>query len=267
VVALFVSVLLASLLGSLHCAGMCGAFLAIAMSDTGVPAWRLSTMYHLGRLTTYLALGVLAGGLGGTVNLAGSIAGMQRSAAALSAAVILVFGVLTLMRHFGYSRARVGFPPVLLRISEAGHRAAMSLPGDSRAMSIGLLTTLLPCGWLYAFVGVAAGSASMTLGPAIMFTFWLGTLPVMAAMSVGARSLVGPLQRFAPVVASISLIAMGGLTLVHRSDGLGDLPASMRLLFVDRPSARSAGELTGMVQAAGDVPVCHAPAVAKGAGQ
>ena len=59
--ALVVAVFLASALGSLHCVGMCGAFLAIAFTD--VPSagrWRLSVAYHGGRLVTYTALGVAA---------------------------------------------------------------------------------------------------------------------------------------------------------------------------------------------------------------
>ena len=56
-IALIGAVLVASLLGSLHCAGMCGAFVAFAV--IGSPGHQpsrvaLNTAYNLGRLITYL---------------------------------------------------------------------------------------------------------------------------------------------------------------------------------------------------------------------
>jgi uncharacterized protein len=67
VIALVAAIFLASLLGSLHCAGMCGAFVAIACGRLGNDRsdWRdavaLQTAYHGGRLLTYVTLGMFAG--------------------------------------------------------------------------------------------------------------------------------------------------------------------------------------------------------------
>jgi sulfite exporter TauE/SafE len=57
--------------GALHCAPMCGPFVLAQSVGTrkGGPGARLSEVallpYHLGRLTTYAALGALSGALGG----------------------------------------------------------------------------------------------------------------------------------------------------------------------------------------------------------
>jgi len=60
---LILAIFAASVLGSLHCAGMCGAFVAIAVQDRG--NWRrhasLQAAYHGGRLASYLSLGIAAG--------------------------------------------------------------------------------------------------------------------------------------------------------------------------------------------------------------
>ena len=65
--AMLLSVFLASILGSTHCAGMCGAFVMLAVSDfkgrPGTPPLALAS-YHLGRLTTYTLLGSIAGVVG-----------------------------------------------------------------------------------------------------------------------------------------------------------------------------------------------------------
>lgn len=261
---LVIAILAASLLGSLHCAGMCGAFLAISLADRSAPAWRLQTMYHLGRLMTYVLLGALAGLLGASLDLAGSMAGVQRSAAALSSATLVVFGSVTLLRVVGVRLPRMPVPGALLRYSEAGHRVAMGLPATSRALMIGLLTTLLPCGWLYAFVLVAAGSGSVVLGPVIMAVFWVGTVPLLVAVGAGIRAATGPLARHAPVVAAVMLICVGTASLVMRTNGLGRLPALAAQVLSDAPHAREAKELTEMTKSIGSKtepgvggPVCH----------
>ncbi|VAX40404.1 hypothetical protein MNBD_PLANCTO03-914, partial [hydrothermal vent metagenome] len=62
--ALIVSVFLASLLGSMHCAGMCGAFVAFAVGlddpEAARKRVRLHMAYNAGRLTTYVTLGAIA---------------------------------------------------------------------------------------------------------------------------------------------------------------------------------------------------------------
>jgi len=86
-----------------------------------------------------------------------------------------------------------------------------------RALIIGLCTTLLPCGWLYAFVITAAGTASPIFAAATMFAFWLGTLPMLVTMGAGVRSVLGPLQRRVPVATAIVLLAAGLYTIAGRA--------------------------------------------------
>jgi hypothetical protein len=61
---------LLGLMGSLgHCLGMCGG-VTLLLSRRGIASgWRLG-LVHLGRITTYAVLGLVAGGLGQTVRLA-----------------------------------------------------------------------------------------------------------------------------------------------------------------------------------------------------
>jgi len=57
------------LLGSVHCAGMCGGFV-IALTHapgSGLSAPAAHSWYYTGKTTTYMLLGALAGGLGGGV--------------------------------------------------------------------------------------------------------------------------------------------------------------------------------------------------------
>ena len=49
----------------------------------------------------------------------------------------------------------------------------------------GIATGFLPCGLVYAFVALAAASASIWKGPVLMATFGLGTIPVMLLTGAG----------------------------------------------------------------------------------
>src|SRR5690606_10362020 len=52
-------------------------------------------------------------------------------------------------------------------------------PPAARATALGLLSALLPCGWLYAFVLGAAATGSALAGALVLLTFWSGTVPIL----------------------------------------------------------------------------------------
>ena len=217
---LVVAVFVASVVGSLHCAGMCGAFLAFATADTegkAVGRVRLSAAYHGGRLATYTLLGVAAGSAGALLDLGGSLAGISRLAAILAGAVMIGFGVLALLHALGRSSMRLPAPRFMQKLLSVGHRAAMRFTPTRRALAIGLLTTLLPCGWLYAFAAVAAGTASPWWGGLTMAVFWAGTLPVMVSLGLGLQRVTGAVGRRLPFATALLLILVGLWSLLGRA--------------------------------------------------
>ena len=213
--ALLLAVLLASLFGSMHCAGMCGAFVAIACGGLGVSerGWRGGAMlqgaYHGGRLISYAALGAVAGAAGSLVNIAVGLAGIQAVAIALAGAAVASFGIVSLLRACGVSIAHFRLPQSWTRRVSRLNAMAMNRPPIVRAGMIGLLTALLPCGWLYAFAITAAGTGSPLRGAAAMVAFWAGTLPALAAVGISARKLAGPLGRRLPVVTAVLMVVVG----------------------------------------------------------
>jgi sulfite exporter TauE/SafE len=221
--ALISAVFIASLLGSMHCAGMCGAFLAFAVAsdDKARPhplrsRAALNAAYNGGRLLTYTILGAISGTIGAAVDLGAGAVGIQRAAAMLAGAMMVAFGVIAILRLRGVHVPHMPLPTALRTAVMRGHRAASDLPPLGRALSIGLLTTLLPCGWLYAFVITAAGTASPLLGAVTMAAFWLGTLPIMLTLGTGIQALAGPLRAKLPLVTSILLVTVGLYTLAGR---------------------------------------------------
>jgi hypothetical protein len=212
--ALVWSVLAASLVGSPHCAGMCGGFAWLAAPGPA-PRLRPTVWYHGSRLAGYVVLGAIAGLLGAGLDRLGALAGLGRVAAVLAGAVMLIWGVSTVLLAAGVRLPR------LLRIPSGGPWSALlgrvkDWPGDARAAALGLFTALLPCGWLYVFVAMAAATGGPLTGAGLMLVFWAGTLPAFALLGVLMQRAAGPLRRHLPLVTGAALIVVGAATMLGR---------------------------------------------------
>lgn len=225
----------ASLLGSLHCAGMCGPLAAVASAPmqitsrgqqirtgpwwhaSGASSFALAMIYNLGRAVTYVMAGAAAGAIGSTLNFGASAVGIQRAATLIAGTLLLLIALVTLLQYFGLFGSIRATPRFLTRALNAAHTYANRFGPAPRALAIGLLTALLPCGWLYAFFVAAGGTGSAARGALVMLVFWLGTVPVMTALGAGLHSLLRPVQRHLPIVTACSLILVGVWSIAWRS--------------------------------------------------
>jgi sulfite exporter TauE/SafE len=94
--------------------------------------------------------------------------------------------------------------------------AVREQPMATRAGITGLLTTMLPCGWLYVFVATAGGTGSVRAGVITMAIFWAGTLPALLAVGLGAQRLFGPLRSRLPMLSATLVLVMGLLSISGR---------------------------------------------------
>ncbi len=198
---LLVAALVAGLLGSLHCIGMCGAF-AVSCSRVpgGLPAW------HAGRVLTYGVLGGFAGGLGAV------LPGPAWLPGALAALLLLWFSLALA----GLAPEPRLLPPGLTR---AGSRAAAS-QSPAAQFAFGVLNGFLPCGLVYGALTLAVAAAAPLPGALAMLAFGVGTLPALSLAAYGLRRLVlGSLWRRRLVAALI--LSTGLWTIwnrVHRAE-------------------------------------------------
>ncbi len=219
--ALFASVFLASLLGSVHCVGMCGPLMLIATQGTqgaGSSSRGTGTLYHGGRALSYAALGLAAGGFGAGMDWGGALFGFQRIALTLSAGFLVGLGLWQIARVRGW------VPSLGHRGTRTAHRGlahwraqVMRWPAARRSFAMGGLSGLLPCGWLFAFVAVAAGSGSAWMGAGLMLAFWLGSVPLLATFAGGAGRIWPRLQARFPLLTPLLLIAAGIFVLQGRA--------------------------------------------------
>lgn len=152
--------LLAGLLGSPHCAGMCGGFAtACARPRAGLVAW------HAGKLATYALLGAAAGTFGAALPGPGWLPG----------AVSLV-----LLGWFALALAGFAPEPVprLGWLGKAGAKA-LRMPGSAGRFAFGMMNGLLPCGMVYAALAIPVALAHPLGGALAMAAFGLGTVPAL----------------------------------------------------------------------------------------
>lgn len=214
---LYGAIFVASLLGSLHCASMCGPFAAFAlMRDRRRGPWLLQVLYHGGRLLAYTTLGALAGGFGATLDWGGSLLGIGRIAGVVTGALLVALGARRILAIVGL---RVPSFPGTKRVSQIvarGQQAALRGEPVARSLGTGICTALLPCGWLYAFVAMAAGSGGAASGTVLMLVFWTGTVPILAGIGTGVRELLVRTGRALQITTAVVVMALGLVSIAGR---------------------------------------------------
>jgi uncharacterized protein len=222
------AVVTASVLGSMHCVGMCGP-LALWASGAGDGSSRLalnSSLYHAGRMFTYAIVGLLAGLVGQLTDFGGEILGVQLAAARVVGVIMVVMGVFQVIkwwslrrgssRWFAVKSSKPAKQSLVSKWLVSLRPKVFSLKPPARALATGLLTALLPCGWLYLFALFAAGTGSWLSGSVVMLAFWLGSVPALVAVVMSTKLLTGRLRQFVPVGVALMMIVAGGITMAGR---------------------------------------------------
>jgi len=209
---LLLAVLVAGAAGSPHCAGMCGGMVAFATGGApGQVRGRLGALaaYNAVRGLGYTTLGLLAGALGSTLNGAGVRLGIGRVAGVVAGAVMIGWGAGKLLAAFGVRlpkarrASRIDVPIARVMSGLRERRPAV------RAGIVGGCTAALPCGLLHASTVVAAGTGNALQGALVMLAFWMGTLPALLGVGLGAQFLSGRLRRHADLVGALALVVLG----------------------------------------------------------
>jgi sulfite exporter TauE/SafE len=207
----------ASLVGSVHCAAMCGSFVAVCSSAEHGTKTRLAThaSYNLGRLLVYVTLGAVAGAIGKLTDFAGVALGLGRVAAVVTGVLMIAWGLSAMLETQGVRIVRFRLPSTALLVQSALSKLNARHPALKSGI-LGLSSALLPCGFLYAFVLSAAGSAHPVSGAVIMAAFWLGTVPMMLGLGLLLRGLLGRVRAHVPLLSASLILAVGLFMVVAR---------------------------------------------------
>lgn len=212
----YLEIFLIGLLGSAHCIGMCGGF--VAMYSLKKPAARPSLSYHLlynlGRITTYSILGGALGAIGSLVTYAGGRRGISGAALLGAGAIMIIMGLNIagvlgkrgLFEESGITESSF-FRKTLHRI--------LDLDSPWATFLLGLLLGFLPCGLLYPIFINAAASGNFILGAVTMAVFGLGTAPALIFFGFLVTKIQPKLKLALYRLAAVLIIFLGIKTLLR----------------------------------------------------
>ncbi len=207
--------LLAGLVGSAHCLGMCAGISGLFAINAEVASMRASIptalVYNAGRVITYAVLGVIVAAFGSVVVKASP--NLAIGVRMLSGIIIILVGLKVAfdLRLLNFVERMGG--TLWARIAPAATKLVpvTSLP---KALGLGLVWGWLPCGLVYSVLLIAATSASPMGGAATMVAFGLGTMPAMVLSGLGAARLSAIMQRRGTRIGlGFLIVAMGLLTI------------------------------------------------------
>lgn len=224
------SVFLVGLLGGVHCASMCGGIVAVmgrapttpapSPAHEGLASIRVRVErarqplgvligYNLGRISSYVIAGALAGALGSGAALVRHVLPMQQLAFVAANLVLIAMGL-----HL------TGALGTLTRLEGAGSAlwrrlqpiASRSLAADTarKAYAAGLVWGWVPCGMVYGVLMAALVSGSPVQGALLMAAFGAGTLPNLLLLG-GSAALLRPwlARRGVRIAAGLLIIGFG----------------------------------------------------------
>lgn len=202
--------------GSVHCIGMCGP-LALSLpfqAFQGVYKWLAVFFYNIGRVSTYIGIGIAAGLLGRGANWFG-----VTQIVSIVLGLAIVFSVL-LPRLFpqkslpflnGFKQWQINAMQKIMQKQSAGWMYIF-----------GVLNGLLPCGLVYTAVAASLVAHNIYESMLFMGFFGLGTMPAMVLLVAAAKHLPNGLrQQFRKLVPVFTFII--GCLLILRGLNL-DIP-------------------------------------------
>jgi sulfite exporter TauE/SafE len=221
------------LLGSVHCAGMCGGIVGalsvapdvgrtIAIRPAAAARAPLANVlaYNAGRIGSYVAAGALAGGVAQGAQMVARLPALQAGAYWAANLMLAALGLYLMDAWHGLARLEQGGQVIWRRVRPLLRKVG-PLDGPARMFMAGSLWGWLPCGMVYSVLVTAMMSGSAYRGALVMLAFGLGTLPMLLGLGLlGARVrgwLARPRVRLA---CGIVVLGFGLLGLARAAGGL-----------------------------------------------
>lgn len=166
-----------------HCIGMCGGFI-VAYSSTKIDSSMSRSAqlirhgsYNIGRVSSYVILGMIFGALGSLFTVTMEMHG----------ALFIIAGVLMLITAL----SMLGLSKMLHALEHSFSNFQIFKLLFSRLIksksiksffALGMMNGFFPCGFVFFFAAKAASSASIIDGGIIMAVFGLATIPTLLAL-------------------------------------------------------------------------------------
>ncbi|MDO4879051.1 MAG: sulfite exporter TauE/SafE family protein [Neisseria sp.] len=178
----FFTLFLLGFFGGGHCVGMCGGLSsAFALQlPPGLNRLGLIALLNLGRVASYVLIGVLAGALGQFGIFLDETRSVQNVLYVAANVLLLLLGLYLAGLSAAARHIEALGRPVWRRLNPVLNRL-LPIRGARACLAVGMLWGWLPCGLVYSAAMYALGSGSAWQGGLLMLAFALGTLPNLLA--------------------------------------------------------------------------------------
>ena len=196
---------LLGLVGSLHCAGMCGPIaLNLPLRGNSFTERLISgILYNLGRTMMYGVMGAIFGFIGQGFLLLG----IQRWVS-ITMGIILIVSVIA---PFAFKRIKFSNFDFFTGFVRSSIQKLFQMRSYKGLFLIGMLNSLLPCGLVYLAIVGAIASGNMFYGSLYLVFFGLGTLPMMLAISLIGNAITSNGRNILNKIIPYVVVLMGVL--------------------------------------------------------
>jgi hypothetical protein len=218
----------ASLLGSAHCVGMCGPYVAMCTAQfvprCATPAARfiLRVLFNFGRIATYGLIGLIVGAFGQIAQAIAARLGVTGIVAIAAGLAAVAFGLSMIGWFRDPVRVVAGTP--LSHWLGACRVCLNRAPAAVAPLLLGALQGWLPCALVYAAASRAGVSGSAGMGALTMVVFGLGTVPAIFVLTVVPQTVLRRVK--AQRLAGVLLTVLGMLLVLRGLANFGLVPAT-----------------------------------------
>ena len=206
----FIIGLIASVSSCLAIVGGLVLSLSATVSQDNISDKKNFVLFHIGRLVSFAILGGVLGLIGNAIGISFTFTAIL----GITASAVMILLGLNLVGVFAKNKIALS-PAIFNFFRKIEHKTLTPL-------IIGFGTFFLPCGFTQSMQVAALSSGSFMSGLLIMFSFALGTLPILALLSFGSVSFAH--SKHAPLFfksAGIIVIGLGLFALLAGLAGLG----------------------------------------------
>ena len=198
------------LLGTVHCAAMCGGIATSLSTGQRDGVW-MAALPNLGRVLGYTLAGAIVSGIGGGLLQIARVPELGIAMRAMVGIVLVIVGLRLLDRHHRLPKFGGGAGSHLWRWLAPLRARVWPADTAGKRLAIGMVWGWMPCGLSTTLLAAAWLQASAVHGALTMAAFGLGTLPLMIPLTWAGARIGQRLQRGSLRTVAGALVILAGL--------------------------------------------------------
>lgn len=197
------------LIGSLHCAGMCGP-IAINLplrGETFFEKFISGLLYNSGRTLMYGIMGAVFGSIGKGLYLLG----IQQWVSIIMGSIM----ILTVIIPFVFKKINLIQFDFFAGFLRKAIQKLFKLRSYKGLFLVGMLNSLLPCGLVYVAIIGAIATGNVFHGGMYLILFGLGTIPMMLTISLIGNAITTNIRNIFNRIIPFLVVVIGAIFILR----------------------------------------------------